>query len=156
MSDPPAVRLSDEERERAAAEIREHFTAGRLDADELAERLEGVFGARTAGDLQALRADLPRLPATPAQQQAELGARRTQLRRELVQQTGGTFVAFLVCTVIWFVTGRHGSFWPAWVGLFALIAVLRNGWRLYGPAPELDRVEAELRARRQRRGRRFP
>ena len=34
-----------------------------------------------------------------------------------------------------------------------MIPLLRNGWRLYGPAPELDRVEEEL-ARRERERRR--
>ncbi len=34
-----------------------------------------------------------------------------------------------------------------------LIPLVRNGWRLYGPAPELDRVEQEL-AQREERGRR--
>jgi len=28
--------------------------------------------------------------------------------------------------------------------LVVLIPLLRNSWRLYGPAPELDRVEREL------------
>jgi hypothetical protein len=32
-----------------------------------------------------------------------------------------------------------------------MIALLRNGWRLYGPAPELDRVEAELARRGEQR-----
>ena len=31
--------------------------------------------------------------------------------------------------------------------LVALIPLIRNGWRLYGPAPELDQVERELDAR---------
>jgi hypothetical protein len=34
----------------------------------------------------------------------------------------------------------------------AAIPLVRNGWRLYGPAPELDRVEQEL-ARREHRNR---
>jgi len=32
----------------------------------------------------------------------------------------------------------------------AVIALARNAWRLYGPAPELDKVEAELTRRNQR------
>jgi hypothetical protein len=39
------------------------------------------------------------------------------------------------------------------VALITLIPLLRNGWRLYGPAPELDRVEREL-DRRSRHGHR--
>src|SRR5207244_162233 len=47
VTEPTDLRVSDQERERAAAEIREHFAAGRLDADELAERLERAYAART-------------------------------------------------------------------------------------------------------------
>src|SRR5204863_6418162 len=52
--------------------------------------------------------------------------------------------AFLVCTAIWLTSGANGQFWPIWVALVAVIPLVRNGWRLYGPAPELDRVEEEL------------
>jgi len=53
------MRISDAEREAAAAELREHFASGRLDTDELNERLDRVFAAKTRGDLNGLFADLP-------------------------------------------------------------------------------------------------
>jgi len=53
------MRVSDAEREAAAAELREHFASGRLDQEELETRLSGVFAARTRGDLNALFTDLP-------------------------------------------------------------------------------------------------
>ena len=53
------MRVSDAEREAAAAELREHFASGRLDQEELETRLSAVFAARTRGDLNALFADLP-------------------------------------------------------------------------------------------------
>ena len=45
------MRVSDAEREAAAAELREHFASGRLDQEELNERLDRVFAAKTRGDL---------------------------------------------------------------------------------------------------------
>jgi hypothetical protein len=48
------------------------------------------------------------------------------------------------------VDGASGQFWPIWVALVALIPLVRNGWRLYGPAPEFDRVERELDSRARR------
>jgi hypothetical protein len=145
VSDDAGLRASDEQRDRAAAEIREHFAAGRLDDDELAERLEAVYRARTQGELRAVRADLPALPvAARTQARAELAERRSRLRRQMIQQSGGGLGAFVLCTAIWAASGAQGSFWPIWVAVFVLIPLLRNGWRLYGPAPELDRVEAEL------------
>jgi hypothetical protein len=148
MPEPSDLRASDHERERAAAEIREHFAAGRLSEDELDERLATAYAARTQGELGALRADLPALPATREQERAELAQRRRHLQRRLLQETGGTLGAFLICTVIWLATGADGSFWPIWVGLAAAITLVRNGWRLYGPAPELDRIERELERRK--------
>ena len=53
------MRVSDAERDAAAAELREHFASGRLNQDELDERLASVFAARTRGDLNALFTDLP-------------------------------------------------------------------------------------------------
>jgi hypothetical protein len=153
VSDAPDIRVSDEDRERAAAEIREHFAAGRLDADELGERIEAVYKASTAGELRALRTDLPVLPPGAAQQPAELVQRRAHLRRQLLQQTGGGVGSFAVCTAIWFAAGASGAFWPAWIGLVVLVALLRNGWLLYGPAPELDRVEQDLARKRDRSAR---
>ena len=150
MSDAVDLRASDEERERAASELRVHFAAGRLSEDELNDRLEAVYAARTAGDLRTVLADLPALPPAPTDRRAELAQRRSELQRELLQQTGGALVPFLVCTAIWVATGAHDAFWPAWVALVAVIPLVRNGWRLYGPAPELDRVEAELARRRNR------
>jgi hypothetical protein len=149
MADPPNLRVSDQQRERAAQEIREHFAAGRLTDDELSDRIQAVYSARTEQELQGPLADLPKLPASLAQQKAELVERRRMLQRRLIQETGGGVGLFVVCTVVWLVSGGHhghGFFWPIFVALVVLLPLLRNGWRLYGPAPELDRVELELEA----------
>ncbi len=53
------MRVGDAEREATAAELREHFTSGRLTLDELNERLDKAFAAKTRGDLDALMRDLP-------------------------------------------------------------------------------------------------
>jgi hypothetical protein len=149
---PPELRVSDQQREQAAQDLREHFAAGRLTNEELGERVDVVYTARTEPELRALLADLPRLPASPQQQKAELAQRRSQLQRRLIQETGGGVALFVVCVVIWAVDGVHrGMFWPVWVLLVVLIPLIRNGWRLYGPAPQLDRVERELE-RRARHG----
>jgi hypothetical protein len=53
------MRVSDAERDAAAADLREHFASGRLDSEELDQRLSAVFAARTRSDLNALFTDLP-------------------------------------------------------------------------------------------------
>jgi hypothetical protein len=154
MPDSPDLRASDEQRDRTAQEIREHFAAGRLTDDELNQRVQAVYDARTEQDLKRLLADLPKLPATPAQQKAELVARRRHLQRRMIQEAGGGAALFLLCTVIWLTSGASGQFWPIWVALVAVIPLVRNGWRLYGPAPDFDRVERELESGRARNERR--
>jgi hypothetical protein len=125
--------------------LREHFAAGRLNEDELSDRVQAAYAARSEGELRVLLADLPLLPATPQQRKAELAERRAQLRRRLIQETGGGVAVFVVCVVIWAASGAHrGQFWPIWVALVVLIPLIRNGWRLYGPDPQLDRVQREL------------
>ena len=51
--------VSDQDRETAAAQLVEQHAAGRLTLDELRERTEIVYGARTRGELSAALADLP-------------------------------------------------------------------------------------------------
>ena len=53
------IRLSDAEREAAAADLGEHFAQGRLTADEHAERLEQVWAAKTRGEVAPIFGDLP-------------------------------------------------------------------------------------------------
>jgi len=48
-------------------------------------------------------------------------------------------------------SGAHGGFWPGWVIAFTLLPVVRDAWRLFGPASDLEVVEARLQARHERR-----
>ncbi len=149
MSESPDFRVSDQERDRAAQDIREHYAAGRLTEEEMSERVEGAYAARTQRELRGLLADLPQLPVTLAQQRAELAERRRHLQRRLLQQSGGGLAPVRRLRGIWASDGghEHHEFWPIWVLLVVVLPLIRNGWRLYGPAPELDRVEAELARR---------
>lgn len=142
------LRASDADRERLADELREHTVAGRLDTDELEQRLQSAYAARTTGELDALRRDLPRTPAQLALAHRE---RRAQLMRRTLQQTGGSLGLFVVCTAIFFATGAHGAFWPVWILIVFVISAVRNGWGLFGPDADLDAVEAKLDSHAQRR-----
>jgi hypothetical protein len=144
MAEPADLRVSDQERERAVEDIQQHFAAGRLTQEELDERVQGAYGAQTQDDLRAIRRDLPQLPASPSQVKAQLAERRGELQRRLVQEAGGALILFGVCTGIWAAGGASSSFWPIWVALACLLPLLRTGWLLYGPAPDLERVEQDL------------
>ena len=64
----PSLRIGDRERERTAAVVGDAAAAGYIGIEELDGRLEDVWAARTAGELDAVVADLPvdRLHARPA------------------------------------------------------------------------------------------
>lgn len=66
------MRVSDAERERVASFLREQSLEGRLDHEELEERLGRAYRAVTVGDLERLIADLPhrRVPAAPPRRQS--------------------------------------------------------------------------------------
>lgn len=73
-------RLSDADRDRAAALLRDHFAAGRLTAGELDERLTVTLRATTFGDLRRVLADLPE-PVPVPQQPSGLPSRAALERR---------------------------------------------------------------------------
>lgn len=58
--DPSRMRVSDEERHQVAEALRLAAGEGRIDVEELEERLEAAYGAKTYADLAPLTADLPR------------------------------------------------------------------------------------------------
>lgn len=86
MTQPqPGIRISDADRERAAARLQQALAEGRITLSELEERLAVVYAARYAADLLPPFADLPGNeivavpPAAPAPQPAD---------RPLVLRTG--------------------------------------------------------------------
>jgi hypothetical protein len=153
VTDAPDLRVSDQDRDRAVQEIREHFAAGRLTEEEMDERVQAAVRAQTRSELGAIRHDLPRLPVSAAQRKADLAERRRELRAQLFQEAGGGVVLFGICAVVWAASGAHGMFWPIWIALVVLLPLIRSGWRLYGPAPDLERVEQDLANFRRRRDR---
>jgi Domain of unknown function (DUF1707) len=69
---PPAIRVSDQERDAVTARLQQAFAERRLDDDEFDERMRAALTARTSADLDQLTGDLPAAsprgtaPATPA------------------------------------------------------------------------------------------
>ncbi|WP_299052438.1 DUF1707 domain-containing protein [uncultured Nocardioides sp.] len=81
MSDPALQRVSDAERQQVAEALRDAAGEGRLDLDELDERLEATWAARTYADLVPVLADLAQQPPTPpGAAPATTGSRSPQVR----------------------------------------------------------------------------
>jgi hypothetical protein len=60
------LRASDAERERVVTFLREHALLGRLNDEELEDRIGLAYASKTVGDLEALIGDLPRGSRQPA------------------------------------------------------------------------------------------
>jgi hypothetical protein len=116
----PALRASDDDRESTVNQLREHGVAGRLDVDELEQRVAGAYAARTHGELGALLGDLP--GATPARRAAAAPRRHGHHHG-----WGGFLQVSVLLVAIWAVTGAD-YFWPAWVmAWWACALVLKSG-----------------------------
>ena len=60
------VRVGDADRDAVAAQLREHYADGRLTLEELNERLDQAFAAKTKADLNTVMRDLPQAPQPAA------------------------------------------------------------------------------------------
>jgi hypothetical protein len=113
MSEPAAplpseVRASDAEREAVVRRLRDHAAEGRLDPDELADRVERAYAATTRAELSVLTRDLP----APAP-----GASPTPLRRraaDVLRGDVGSFVLVNVLLIVIWAASGGGYFWPIW------------------------------------------
>ena len=116
------VRVSDAEREHAAELLQTHHAEGRLTLDELTERVEEVYRARSASELEhALR----ELPAATVEEPMS----RVRRRRRPPRMLGWWLRINGICTAVWAATsvgsGVH-YFWPMWVMLGTGIPVLKS------------------------------
>lgn len=62
-NDPSQLRISDADRHKVAEFLREAAGDGRIDLDELDQRLEATYAAKTYADLVPITLDLPQLTA---------------------------------------------------------------------------------------------
>jgi uncharacterized protein DUF1707 len=118
------VRVSDREREAVADTLREHAAEGRLDPEELEERLTAAYAARTRRDLDGLTADLPqREPAPPP---------RPSVAQRMMPLVLRIAILNLFLVGIWFLSGMEGSFWPAWVMLVSALFLFNRALHMAG------------------------
>jgi Domain of unknown function (DUF1707) len=120
------LRVGDREREETADALREHAAAGRLDPDELEQRLEAAYSARTGAELARLTEDLPAHETLPAPRERSLPA---DARRLIL----GALAADVLAVAIWAAGGADGGwdeFWPKWVFILTTVILVRRLLRL--------------------------
>lgn len=140
---PATLRASDAERERTATLLRDHAAAGRLTPEELDERLDVAYAARTVGELDALTHDLPPSGA-PAPAPRTRALDRPGARERALHAIGLVVLVNVACNAIWLATGADGSWWPKWVLLASVLRLSFQLWAVLGPGADHARAEARL------------
>ncbi|WUI00350.1 DUF1707 domain-containing protein [Spirillospora sp. NBC_00431] len=147
MAPNPDLRASDADRDRTAASLQEHCAEGRITMDELQERLDAVYEAKTLGQLQEITSDLPEedlyqlpVPATQPKSTASPAVRSSpggaELRR-LRAMWGAWAVVSGINFTIWLILAVSGSGtvnpWWIWVagpwGAILLLRTVVGHWR---------------------------
>ena len=153
-----SLRASDADRERFVETLRQHHVEGRLTVDELAERTERAYAARTLGDLDALGTDLPpptppappsgpppaaapgwdpAAPGLPPRMRSP-GPRRAAAKANLLRFLLWYGLLSVVLIVVWAASGR-GYFWPVWPILGFMLGLGGQAiaaWSKLGPAED--------------------
>ena len=123
---PGDLRVSDADRDRAVAELSDHFEAGRLTAEELDSRTGRALRARTEKELADLFTDLPRHRDPQAGTVTDPGpARPPGLARKPIPRIA---IAVLAIAAL---IGSHGLavlLLPALVVLLLIRRRARGGW----------------------------
>ena len=158
MTSDQTVRIGDHERELVSAELRAHFTSGRLGMDEFSNRLDQAWSATTMADLVAAVRDLPPVPGHPRPWDrpgtvpaayrsggVPMGSPQMMARRTCAERVArGHVRTFLkvsvILVLIWAVTG-FGYFWPVWPLAFWGFFVFRHAMWLRRHERERYRLE---------------
>ncbi|TDD75719.1 DUF1707 domain-containing protein [Actinomadura darangshiensis] len=139
MAPNPDVRASDADRDRVAVSLREHCAEGRITMDELQERLDAVYGAKTLGQLQEVTSDLPeedlyQLPVPASQAKSTASPARPDLAALAPQRMRAMWGAWATVSAInvtvWLIILiTSGAVYPWWIwvaGPWGAILLMRT------------------------------
>jgi hypothetical protein len=136
------IRISDADRDRVTARLREHYAEGRLTAEELDERVSATLNAKTFGDLRPIMGDLPE----PAPFGPQPGPVPPPMQPPVYAYRRGPRLVPVALLLLFLVLILPGAGWAFFAFLkFALLA-----WII------LCIVGIFTAARYRRRGRRYP
>ncbi|MHB8465460.1 MAG: DUF1707 domain-containing protein [Acidimicrobiales bacterium] len=134
----PTVRVGDHERDQVSAELRAHFTDGRIGVDEFSDRLDATLRSTTAAELAAALHDLPPVPgyirpwdrsASPAAWGHSTVSRRySNLQVAAAHAHLRTYLTVMAILIgVWALSG-FGYFWPVWPMVFWGFFAFRHAW----------------------------
>jgi hypothetical protein len=136
MASHVSLRASDADREAVAERLRHATVEGRLQPDELEERLHAALRARTYGDLGRLLTDLPAKPMVWERRRAQAGpAARAALAVAI-----SVALALAVVVVLLVVAAAMAAWWILWAVVWFGLRGRRSGTARRGPRGRWDRA----------------
>jgi hypothetical protein len=117
-----SLRVSDADRDRAIAELSEHYQAGRLTTEEFEDRTGRALQARTTTDLAALFTDLPRRQAPMTGATGAASTAPASPAKSWPARVPVAPVAILAVVAVLALLGGH-LFHIAWIPVVAIIVV---------------------------------
>jgi len=121
----PGLRASDADREATVERLRVAAEEGRIDHEELDERLTAAYGARYCNELEPLTADV-----TPAA--APVAPRLPPVFVQPTRRLNPLAVVSLVCALLLWSMGGLGSIAAVVTGHLSLNQINRSGGTQYG------------------------
>jgi hypothetical protein len=119
------LRASRADREQVIDVLKAAFTQGRLDEDELDERVSSALASRTYADLAALTADIPVEPAGALLPET---ARVSAGKKAVAAMTGATAALAAICVVAANTPDGSPFVLPVVVIFFVLFMTVPTGW----------------------------
>ncbi|MCO1660328.1 DUF1707 SHOCT-like domain-containing protein [Pseudonocardia humida] len=111
-STPDAMRVSDDDRDRVAALLREAVGRGQLDLAEADDRLRAVYSAVTRADLVAVTRDLPQAAAVPPAPRSAPSRPATRSSAEWRSWLGVSLLLLGIWAATSLAAGHALFFWP--------------------------------------------
>jgi hypothetical protein len=113
------LRVSDADRDRAVAELSDHYQAGRLTVEEFDDRSGRALQARTGTELGELFTDLPKpadpAASTPAPDGLFAAAARPRGRRPAIRIAIACVIAASILGTVLGNAGSHGHVGVSWL-----------------------------------------
>jgi hypothetical protein len=151
-----AMRASDRDRAVVHDALAEAYGEGRIDRDELDERMSQVDEAKTYADLVPPLNDLTVDAAVPAVTVSTRPALERQARGYYTEKRGEAIMGFLIpnliCWAIWFFLGADDFMWP----IFVLIPTAGNLVRVLSSKQSIIDGRMEKLERKQAKARELP
>jgi hypothetical protein len=110
-------RVTDRQRERAAADVQAAVGDGLLTLDEADVRLAQVWAARTSGELVRVHEELPAGWLKERRRHEASVEARTLARKALPAHVRSWLMLMSLLVGIWFLTTPGDYFWPVWPAL---------------------------------------